>query len=375
MAKVKVDLLEDFDEIDDPRVDRTKLYSLEAILFIAIWAISSGAESWYAISLWGGHKLEWLRRFIAIESIPSHDTFARVFRLIDAVQFERCFVKWMNGLLEKLGAVKLLSIDGKTVRGSQEGATRAIHLVSAYASEIGLVLGQVKVDEKSNEITAIPELLELLSLKGVRVTIDAAGCQKDIARQIIQQQGNYCLAVKANQPTLYAAIHRLFEEIKSKEFKGVSVDYCETTNQGHGRSELREHLVISGPSYLRSVDWPCLSFIGRVEATRHSKGTFSNDARYYIGSGSITAEEFANTVRSHWAIENRLHWCLDVAFNEDRCLVRKDHAAHNFATLRKIVMNLLRQDNTQEAGLNTKRLIAASNDTYREKLLGLPTQI
>ena len=361
-----------FGELRDPR-SRTPAHDLSEMLVVALCAILSGADSWVAIQIWGEEKLEWLRGYVPLRNgIPSHDTFGRVFAALNPRQFEACFTRWMSGAFPTLSG-EVIAIDGKTVRGSHRNGERAIHLVSAFGSGLGVVLGQVRTADKSNEITAIPELLDALLLKGAIVTIDAMGCQQAIARQLVTSGADYVLAVKENQPTLLVEVRTTLEAIDrlaSDDRWDCSSEYREV-EKDHGRIETRRCLVSDVMNTWRAAAlWPGMHSIAMVEATREIGETVSVERRYYVSSLPADATRIAHAVRSHWRIENSLHWVLDVAFGEDQCRVRVEHAAQNFAILRRITMNLLRKDTQTKAGLKIRRLKAATSDNYRAQLLG-----
>ena len=371
-------LVEWFDEVEDPRDGPALRHNLTEILVVAICAILAGAQSWTEVALWGTFKLAWLRRFTPLANgIPSHDTFARVFRLLDAKHFELTFRSWISGIV---GAVEShIAIDGKCVRGSHDGEARAIHLVSAYATELGLMLCQERVADKSNEIDAIPAVLEALVLKGCIVSIDAMGTQREIARTVCQRGGDYLLAVKANQGALFDALTGFFGATECDRIGRLMPDcYTETLEKAHGRIETRRYWLVN--DMLKRVDrsaWPHCRQIGMVEAVRDTcSGEPSVQRRYFITSAQgLTVEQFAQRVRGHWHIENSLHWSLDVTFGEDACRVRKDHAAHNFATLRRFGLNLLKLDQTSPKLSVRSRLRRADwDDDYRMALLGLVPQ-
>jgi predicted transposase YbfD/YdcC len=367
-------LVQWFTEIEDPRDGPALRHNLTEILVVAVCAILSGAQSWTEIALWGTLKLAWLRRFMPLTNgIASHDTFARVFRLLDAKHFEFAFRGWINGIVGV--AQGQIAIDGKCVRGSHDGEARAIHLVSAYATDLGLMLCQERVADKTNEIDAIPAVLEALVLKGCIVSIDAMGTQREIARAVCERGGDYLLAVKANQPTLFNALTGFFGAIECDRIQRLMPDcYTETIGKEHGRIETRRYWLVN--DVLRRVDlsaWPDCRQIGMVESVRDTgNGEPGVQRRYFITSASLSVEAFAQRARGHWGIENGLHWSLDVTFGEDACRVRKDHAAHNFATLRRFALNLLKLDQTSPRLSVRCRLRRADwDDDYRMTLLGL----
>lgn len=364
-------LLAHFGDLEDPRTRRSR-HGLLEMLLTAICAVLSGADTWVAVALWGQAKLDWLRQFLPFaQGVASHDTFGRVFALLDARVFERCFIGWMRTVCGAFDGLQV-ALDGKTVRRSQTAGQKAIHVVSAFAHDLGLTLGQVKTAEKSNEITAIPELLDALLLKGCLVTIDAMGCQKAIAAQIIAQESDYALMVKNNQPGLAAAIEATFEAAARVNYVGVSHTRAEWIEKDHGRIETRRCMVIDDLSGLgaRQHDWPEAKTLLMVESRREVDGVATTDRRYYLCSRHADAATLGPIVRGHWGIENGLHWSLDVVFGEDQARMRLGNAAENFSILRRLALNLFRQDRSVKAGVKTRRLLAATDDAYRQKLLG-----
>ncbi len=364
-----------FSFLEDPRVDRTKLHELGDILVIAICGVICGADGWVGIERFGNAKLDWLRTILELPNgIPSHDTFGRVFARLDPEQFQRCFVGWVKAISEVTEG-EVVAVDGKALRRSKDGTLGkdAIHMVSAWASENRLTLAQKKVDDKSNEITAIPALLELLELKECIVTTDALGCQTEIASTVIEGEGDYVLPVKNNQKTLRQDIESLFTYAHEEGFENVKHDFHRAVNGGHGRVEIRRTWTISDPEFIDWLDpndrWEDLKSIGMVEGERRVDGKTEQETRYYISSLSGEAEEFAHAVRSHWGIENCVHWVLDIAFREDDSRVRKGHGAENLAILRRLALNLLRQDTTASCGIKNKRLNAAWDEDYLLKVL------
>jgi len=364
-------LLEHFADLEDPR-SRQSFHPLPELLLVAICGVLSGADGWAGIALWGQAKLSWLRQFLPFENgVASHDTFGRVFALLDAASFEHRFIAWMGSVC---GAFEGLAValDGKTVRRSKSSGQKAIHLVSAFAHGLGLTLGQLKTAEKSNEITAIPELLDALLLKGCLVTIDAMGCQKAIAAKIIQQESDYALLVKNNQPGLAAALDDFFREAEKTDYQGVSHSRAEWIEKDHGRIETRRCVVTDDLRCLEDrPDWPGVKTLVLVEALREITGVASIERRYYISSLLADATRLGTAVRGHWGVENGLHWSLDVAFGEDQARMREGNAAENFSILRRIALNLFRQGPSVKTGIKNRRLLAGWDDTYRQKLLGL----
>ena len=368
-------LSDHFATLEDPRVERTKLHPLLSIVTIALCAVICGAETWDDIEEFGKAKAKWLSSFLDLPNgIPSHDTFNRVFQALDTKQFQTCFLSWMKAVSEVL-PTQVIALDGKTVRGSRDepNGKAAIHMVSAWAASNRLVLAQVKVDAKSNEITAIPELLRALAIKGCIVTIDAMGTQRAIARQIIDQGGDYVLALKENQGTLYQDVVEMFAHAKAGTIEELVVEDARTIDKGHGRIEVRRYRVIPDADVLEWLQeghkWPGLQAIGMVEAERRIGDKRTTETRYYLLSTPLKAKAFGQAVRSHWGIENRVHWVLDVAFHEDQSRIRAGYAAENFAVLRHLALNLIRHHPTKGLSVRTRRMKAAWDDDYLLQLL------
>ncbi len=357
-------------EINDPRQPSNgTLHDFQEILVIAIAAMLSDSDTVEDIAFWARKKEAWLRRFLMLKNgIPSEETFLRIFRVLDPKQFETVFRRWVGSVVGALSGT--IAVDGKTVRGSASGGESAIHMVSAFATELGVVLGQEKVADKSNEITAIPELLEALYIKGFLVSIDAMGCQKNIARQITAQGGDYLLMVKGNQPSLQEAIKTTF--IDQHEAEGA--DRQSQVEKSHGRIVGQIASVLPAKGTVNLADWPKCKTIGRIDSLRKIGDKESDlEQRYYISSRELSAVDLASAVRAHWGIENRLHWVLDVSFGEDGSTIRKDNAPQNLSLLKKIVLNLIRLDTTDKtkASLRLKRKGAAWDDDVRMNMLGL----
>jgi predicted transposase YbfD/YdcC len=362
-----------FSKLADPRLDRKKLYPLSEILFIVLSASICGAGSWRDFVLFGREKLGFLREFFPYANgIPSKNTFARVFGALESDGFRQCFIEWVQGLQSLMQGV--VAIDGKTLRNSHDTGLgkSAVHMVSAFAAGVRLVLAQEKVDEKSNEITAIPKLLKLLNIKGQIVTIDAAGCQKAIAEQIVEQQGDYVLALKGNQGILNEDV-RLFLETEATKPSSKAIESIhEETDAGHGRIETRKCIVSSQIDWLQQKpQWAGLKTIAMIEQTREVGAKISTERRFFISSLPPDAEKIAHAVRAHWSVENNLHWTLDVVFDEDRSRIRKDHAPENMSIVRHFTLNMLHNAQAAYKGVGIKGLRKKAgwgNETLRTVL-------
>ncbi|NJL80281.1 MAG: ISAs1 family transposase [Richelia sp. SM1_7_0] len=373
--KPKQTISDYFINLEDPRIERTKRHHLIDVITIAICAVICGADSWVAIETYGQAKEKWLKRFLELPNgIPSHDTFARIFALINPEKFQECFLSWIKSVAI-LTDGEVIAIDGKSLKHSydKKAGNRAINMVSAWAGTNKLVLAQRKVDSKSNEITAIPELIKVLDIAGCIVTIDAIGCQKEIVNLISQKNADYIIALKKNQKNLYENVELLFKEAISKRCEGFSASHYSTSESGHGRDEIRNYLMLSDISNQIDSDnkWKNLKSIGMVESVRTENGKTTVETRYYISSLNLEAKKFGDSVRSHWGIENSLHWILDVALNEDDCRIRKDNAPQNFAVLRHIAVNLLGQEKSKKLGIKNKQFLASMDDSYLAKVLDL----
>lgn len=368
-------LLRCFASLPDPRVKRSQRHRRIDILAIAILGMICGADTWVDIADFGRAKASW---FLELpHGMPSHDTFGRVFARLDPEQFRGCFLAWVRSV-QKLTCGGVVVIGGKTARRSHDRVAghEAIHMVSAWASANCLMLEPMKTDAKSNEITAIPELLRLLDLSGCIVTIDAMGCQREIAQQIVRQKGHYVLAVKANQDGLYERIRRLFEMAERADYAHVEGHAaCSTVEKGHGRIEMRRCGVISDPTYALYAQslrfWAELHSLVKIVSQRRVAGQITVETRYYISSLSGDAHRMLNAIRDHWSIENELHWSLDVTFDEDLSRVRKDHASENLALLRRLVLTLLKQEHSAQRGPKGKYLMAGWNESYLLKVLNV----
>jgi predicted transposase YbfD/YdcC len=360
-----------FQDLQDPRVERTRKHPLINIVFLAVCGVLSGANSLAGIHEFAIDRRSGLARYLDLTNgIPSEDTFARVLARLDPGAFEKCLLSWIQAVQE-VTENRLVAIDGKTLRGSSDHETgrAAIPMVSAWATENKLSLGQVVVHEKSNEITAIPELLPLLDISGALVTIDAMGCPKEIADQIREGGGDYILAVKQNQPTLHEQVEEAIGEALEQDAKNVAEH--QTVEKGHGRRETRTYAIFAAPESVDPEDlWRDLSAVGIAISERvDSKGRHSRETRYYILSRLVTVQEFATAVRGHGGIENHLHWQLDVSFREDQCRVCRDQGPANLSVIRRFALGLLKRETSCRKGIEIKRMKCAGNDEYREKVL------
>jgi predicted transposase YbfD/YdcC len=358
-----------FSKLKDPRRAHRRLHLLQDIIVIALCAVIAGAQDWQEIETFGHKRHDWLKRFLRLPNgIPSHDTFERVFDRLSPQAFQACFGDWVQAIQQAL-CIEHVAIDGKTLRGSGSAELGPLHLVSAWATAQRLSLGQVAVDAKSNEITAIPALLDLLDVSGALVTIDAMGCQKDIARKIIDQGGDYILAVKDNQPHLLEDIQESLAQAFDTDFAGLEYDTYETRERGHGRGEYRCYTVLHHTGGLRHADeWADLTTIGMCYSERTLQGVTSEEVRYFIGSTRASAKVYGQALRNHWGIENSLHWQLDVTFAEDHNRVSKRNAAENLALLRRLTLSLL-QAHPAKLSIAKKRFAAALDPDFLEEVL------
>ena len=362
-----------FEHLDDPRADTNRWHELKDIVIIAILAIISGANNWVQIANFGKSKYKWLKTFLKLTNgIPSHDTFNRVFSRLDPDQFKAGFISWVKSI-SKIASGEVIAIDGKQNRRTHDKklGKKAIHMVSAWATQNKLVLGQVKVNEKSNEITAIPELLEALYISGCIITIDAMGCQKKIAEKIIDKEANYVLALKNNHKNLYKEVTDIFDSLFKGESKEIKFDYFTTVDINHGRREVREcwTISISQIKISGSNQWKKFTTIAMVRDERIIGDKTEKADRFFISSLPSNAENILDAVRFHWSIENSLHWVLDMAFREDESRLRIGHGPENFAILRHIALNFIKQETSKNEGTQTKRLNAAWGEDYLLKIL------
>lgn len=369
----RLSLAEAFAEIPDPRVAGRSKHDLVEMLVVVVCGLVCGVDDFVGIEAWANERIDWLRRFLKLEhGVPSHDTLGRLFGLLDRRAVEKSFRLWVGSVLPALAEGSVVAIDGKASRRSKMTGQQALHLVSAYAAGAGLVLGQEVCAEKSNELTAIPVLLEALMLKGVIVTIDAMGTHSHIAQAIRDKEADYVLAVKDNQPKLAESITTFFEIGQAEGWKHTPHTYTESVEKDHGRLEVRRCWAFSHLECLASPQqWPDLKMFGVIEAERTINGKMSCERRLYIGSIAPDAATLAAAVRAHWGIENRVHWCLDVALSDDQMRARIKNAGANLATVRRLVLNLFRLDTSRKGGIHTRRILAASSDSYRASLLGL----
>ena len=370
-------LISHFADLPDPRIDRTKRHKLIDIIALAICGTIGGANDWVAIEAYGQAKESWLRQFLELPNgIPSHDTFGDVFARLEADAFRRCFMDWV----EAVSAVtqgQVIAFDGKCLRGSKDSplGKNAIYMVRAWATANHLVLGQMKVDDKSNELTAIPALLAVLDVAGCIVTIDAMGCQKDIAQAIVDGQGDYVLALKENHPLLYQEVSRLFQATSPLAQQADAPDYTRTVEKDHGRLEIRECWTLSDPTgfpFLPDASaWAKLQTLTMLRRERQFPDHTSVETAFYLSSLPGSASRLLDATRTHWGIENSLHWVLDVAFREDDQRFRTSNGPQNSTILRHIALNLLKQETTAKGGIQTRRLRAGWDDAYLLKVLGV----
>jgi len=370
-------LKECFGELRDPRVLGRTSHALLDILVLTICAVIAGADDWEYVELWGTERIDFLRQFVPLENgIPSHDTIGRVFAALDNKSFHACFTRWVSTICTSL-AGEVVALDGKTMRGShRRGAGKsAIHVVSAFVSGRGITLGQLSTDVKSNEITAIPELLDMLDVTNSVVTIDAMGCQTAIATKIIDKGAHYVFGLKGNQGRLVEQVADFFEIAEAENYKNIVATADVSYDKGHGRVETRRCVALSAHYLDHTQAWTGLASMVMVESIREIGDQKSSEKRFYISSMAPDSRAIGNAIRSHWGIENQLHWCLDVTFNEDGCRVRTGNAAENFNVIRKIAMNLLKTNTTRKLTVAKKRQLACLNEHYLTDVLGLQASI
>lgn len=365
-------LIECFSDLPDPRIDRCKRHKLIDIIVIALCAVICGADGPTAMAAFARAKKEWLEQFFDLShGVPSHDTFGRVLSMIASREFERCLLKWVNEQV-KLSNGEVVALDGKTLRGSHNKSqgVDSIEIVSAWATSQRLTLGQAKVADNSNEITAVPEVLSTLNIEGCIVTVDAMNCQKPIAAQIRAQKADYVLALKGNHKHLRDQVAEFLNSVREDRTVGFQISTHQTVDGEHGRIETRRYWHATAPDFLPDKSaWRDLKSVGLVEATREVNGHKTREIRYYLSSLPVNAEVFGHAVRSHWGIENSCHWMLDVVFREDQCRIRIGNAAENMSTLRRLALNLLRREKSEKCGVQIKRLKAALDEHYLFKVL------
>jgi predicted transposase YbfD/YdcC len=379
----KLSLIEHFKDLPDPRVDRTKDHKLIDILVIAVCALLCRAESFDDMEEFGQAKFDWFKTFLELPNgIPSHDTFNRVFAALDPKAFLDCFLNWTQSLREAISQ-EIVALDGKALRRALRKGQAAKYVVSAWAEGNGLVLGQLKVDDKSNEITALPKLLRVLELGGCIVTIDAAGCQKKIAKEIKEADAEYVLALKGNQETVHEEVKSFLDAalaekqaarpVGAKLSKGAETLACwETVEKDHGRLEIRRYYQSEVLDWFADKDkWEGLRSVGMVQSIRELDGKVTEEWRYFLSSLPLDVKTFARAVRSHWAVENKVHWVMDVCFGEDQSRARTGYAAENLATLRRLALNLLKRENTKKRSIRGKQLCAGWDNAYLLRLLGI----
>lgn len=363
--------LDYFNELEDPRIERCKLYPMEEILLLALCGMICGSEGFDDLELFGETKLEFLRRYLPYaKGTPSDDTIRRFFRALDYKRFQSCFVAWVNSLSVELGA-GVIAIDGKTSRHSFDGEKKALHVISAFASEARLVLAQEKVSEKSNEITAIPELLRWLDLRGALVSIDAMGCQTEIAHQIKELGGDYLLALKGNQSSLHEDVKIYFEAELKKEHPNIAIERHETIDKGHGRIDTRQCFSTGQIDWLkqRHPQWLSLNSIICIRSTRELKNKVTLEYRYYLSSMPCNAVKALAATRSHWAVENSLHWVLDMSFGDDQSRIRKDNAPMNMAIVKHATLNLINKFKPPRQTIKRLRKLAGWDDNVLSSII------
>lgn len=371
MSKRLVAVFTPFEDLTDPRIERTRVHNLFELIVVALCGTIAGSDTWADIERFGNHRLEWLRTFLRLESgIPSHDTFGRVFARLDPAELVNAVTRWLDEIGRDLG--KQIAIDGKTLRGSFDNAAgrQPLHLVSAWATEARLTLGQIAVDSKSNEITAIPLLLELLNLKGTTVTIDAMGCQKEIAAKIVEGGGDYVLTLKGNHAHLHQAVVDQFATAALNNFKAPGLRHHVTVESNHGREERREYFVMPAPHDLPGLsEWSKLTSIGMVVRITQTGEKETGEVNYFLTSHKPQVKEFAKLVRGHWSIENQLHWVLDVTFTEDASRIRKQQAPQTSAVLRRLAVSIISVDTRIKDNIRGKRYRASLSTDVLEQIL------
>ncbi|ORC26995.1 hypothetical protein B4O97_19100 [Marispirochaeta aestuarii] len=372
MKKPTASIVDHFEELADPRIERNKKHALIDIIVLTICAVITGSETWEEIEDYGHYKEEWLKSFLPLQNgIPSHDTIRRLFIRLNPDELQRCFMSWIEAVRDVI-AGDVIAVDGKTLRrsGDQVSGKLPIHMVSAWAAGSGVLLGQKKTAEKSNEITAIPALLELLKIKGCIVTIDAIGCQSEIAATIQNKKADYVLALKGNQKNLHEDVKYFYHELEEKDLAEEWLDSHTTVDKDHGRIEIREYYQSDEIAWLPELkNFVGAKTIGMVKATRIIGKKQSTECRYYISSLPIDAQRFAHAVRSHWSVENTLHWTLDMTFREDDSRMREGYSAENFAMMRRLALSLMKRDKYSKKSLKRRRRIAHLDNSYLTQML------
>jgi predicted transposase YbfD/YdcC len=364
------ELLKNIQQLPDPRTRWTK-HSVLDIVTIAVMAVLSGSDDWNAIQVYGEAKQEWLSGFLSLPNgIPSHDTFNSVISRLEPSAFAECCLDWMKEAAAQIGA-QIISIDGKSFNNSydREKGQKSLHMVSAWVSSHHLLLGQVKTAKKSNEITAIPKLLELIDIKGHIVTIDAMGAQTKIANQIVKQEGDYVISLKGNQGTLHENVKKAFAESGEKEWEGVRHETCQTIEAGHGRIEKRRYYLLPAAAVKMPKGWSTVQSVVMVERERTDWKETSHEVQYHICSLPANINKISTAIRTHWGVENQLHWSMDVVFGEDQSRIRTGHGAENFGTMRRQALGLLKRDTTLKKSIRLKRYHAAMNNDYLTSVL------
>jgi predicted transposase YbfD/YdcC len=369
-----ISIKEHFSQLPDPRILRKTRHKLVDVIVITLCAVIAGADDWVEIAAFGREKQQWFKTFLELPGgIPSHDTFGRVFSLINPEEFGKCFVSWIRSAFPMADS-DVIAIDGKTARRSHDriNGKSAMHMVSAWAVRNRVILGQVKTEDKSNEITAIPELLKVLDINGCVVTTDAMGCQKEIARQIVDQGADYVFSLKGNQGNLHKEVELLFEDAKKNGYKDLARETYTTVDGGHGRVETRSYTVTADVDWFEEKSkWKKLSTFGMVESTREIGEQTIQETRYFISSLPCDAKRFAEAAREHWGVENGLHWCLDISFGEDDSRIRSGHAPENLAIIRRFALSLIKQDPQRKIGVKASRKRAGWSNDYLLHLLRL----
>lgn len=366
-------LLDRMMQLNDPRQQAKCTHDLGEVVFMTTCALLCGADDWESIQLFADTRKDWFKQYLQLPGgIPSHDTFNRLFSLLDPACYREMFCGWVQDMLMDTPLSGVVAIDGKTVRASRSNKHQAIHMVNAWASQAGVSLGQYKVDKKSNEIKAIPKLLDQLAIKGCLVTMDAMGCQKDIVSKVIKRESDYLVTVKSNQKTLHKALVTYFDQYWENHLQDTLSDhFFEQQNETHGRKEHRRCWVTTDLSSLSTAaEWQAKT-VAAIQSDRVANEKGRSHIRYFISSKAMTAEEVLKATREHWGVENQLHWVLDVSFGEDQCRARQGYAAENLATTRQIALNLLKQETSLKLGIKNKRKACGWDDKYLFKVMGL----